>query len=458
MGLLVAGTEYCGAFEERLKKLMEEIKQSDEIILFIDEMHTLIGAGAAERAIDAVEHIIREENMMAAQEIIELFCELIAVRLPIIEAQRECPLDLKEAISSVQQAFAAKYGKEFLSAATELRPDYGVNCQLIELLLVRAPSPEKKLNLLKEIVVEHEIEWDPAASETEFFKKHEDLLNGPTQFVGSNVPPPEEKQDEESNTAPDTFNKEQPDSDSDSDILDFPDRDEPHNTSGKMESKQFVPFISPPLPAGSYSTRHSDSPPPMLSTKTEANVNSLSSSKSEANVDLQDVLAASHAATKSAECATAAARSAASLAQVRISELTRENSEQSPDSSSVNAFYAGDDNQSTTERGHLAKHNSRGTSDGSGRNTLELNQDHFASDSLSGSPSFPSFDTLKADFDSSLPKNHSVGEKFSPHQPNRLPSLDDDPYFSYPNLFSRHSSNVGSQNHHSDSSRSTHDM
>ncbi|KAJ6851344.1 intron-binding protein aquarius [Iris pallida] len=40
MGLLVAGTKYCGEFEERLKKLMEEIKQSDEIILFIDEVHT----------------------------------------------------------------------------------------------------------------------------------------------------------------------------------------------------------------------------------------------------------------------------------------------------------------------------------------------------------------------------------------------------------------------------------
>ncbi|CAN1273642.1 Chaperone protein ClpC1, chloroplastic [Linum perenne] len=53
MGLLVAGTKYRGEFEERLKKLMEEIKQSDEIILFIDEMHTLIGAGAAEGAIDA---------------------------------------------------------------------------------------------------------------------------------------------------------------------------------------------------------------------------------------------------------------------------------------------------------------------------------------------------------------------------------------------------------------------
>ncbi|QDZ18920.1 ATP-binding subunit ClpA of ATP-dependent Clp protease [Chloropicon primus] len=53
MGLLVAGTKYRGEFEERLKKLMEEIKQSDDIILVIDEVHTLIGAGAAEGAIDA---------------------------------------------------------------------------------------------------------------------------------------------------------------------------------------------------------------------------------------------------------------------------------------------------------------------------------------------------------------------------------------------------------------------
>ncbi|KAH7405502.1 hypothetical protein KP509_15G073100 [Ceratopteris richardii] len=53
MGLLVAGTKYRGEFEERLKKLMEEIKQTDDIILFIDEVHTLIGAGAAEGAIDA---------------------------------------------------------------------------------------------------------------------------------------------------------------------------------------------------------------------------------------------------------------------------------------------------------------------------------------------------------------------------------------------------------------------
>ena len=53
MGFLVAGTKYRGEFEERLKKLMKKIKRSDEIMLFIDKVHTLIGAGAAEGAIDA---------------------------------------------------------------------------------------------------------------------------------------------------------------------------------------------------------------------------------------------------------------------------------------------------------------------------------------------------------------------------------------------------------------------
>ncbi len=53
MASLVAGSKYRGDFEERLKKVMDEIRSSGNIILFIDEMHTLIGAGAAEGAIDA---------------------------------------------------------------------------------------------------------------------------------------------------------------------------------------------------------------------------------------------------------------------------------------------------------------------------------------------------------------------------------------------------------------------
>ena len=53
MGALVAGTKYRGEFEDRLKKVIDEIYQDGQVILFIDELHTLIGAGGAEGAIDA---------------------------------------------------------------------------------------------------------------------------------------------------------------------------------------------------------------------------------------------------------------------------------------------------------------------------------------------------------------------------------------------------------------------
>ncbi|GMU40275.1 MAG: ATP-dependent Clp protease ATP-binding protein [Chloroflexota bacterium] len=53
IGLLVAGTKYRGEFEERLKKVIEEIKSASNCVLFIDELHMLVGAGAAEGAVDA---------------------------------------------------------------------------------------------------------------------------------------------------------------------------------------------------------------------------------------------------------------------------------------------------------------------------------------------------------------------------------------------------------------------
>jgi ATP-dependent Clp protease ATP-binding subunit ClpC len=53
LSLIVAGTKYRGQFEERLKKIMAELKESDENIVFIDELHTLVGAGSAEGTLDA---------------------------------------------------------------------------------------------------------------------------------------------------------------------------------------------------------------------------------------------------------------------------------------------------------------------------------------------------------------------------------------------------------------------
>ncbi|KAK6258012.1 hypothetical protein QUC31_001471 [Theobroma cacao] len=470
----------------------------------------LLETGQEATARIRVEHIIREENMMAAQEILELFSELIAVRLPIIETQRECPLDLKEAISSVcfaaprcadlpellqvQMLFASKYGKEFISAATELRPDCGVNRQLIELLSVRAPSPEVKLKLLKEIAEEHELDWDPASTETEFFKPHEDLLNGPTQFVsGSKLPLPAEKHDETLNSATDHAQNEQPDSDSDFEPLDFPDvpkvslrpsanaasapaisppsaaapdpeidhgssrhfgapgyvlpmsplehetvmeessvtkeNEMPNDPAGAKENKQFLPFISPPSVSSSISARPSNPP------------SAISKIKIEANVDLQDVLAAAQAAAETAERAAAAARSAASLAQVRIAELTQKKDQVTESSSSENPFHTDVPHQPpSTEKPNFDHQNSFGDPA-----EVLYSPDSHHDQERQGSEvaNLPSLDKLKLGFDSPVSSDHALEGDHPQKQPQRLPSMDDE-YFSYPNLFSSQKSDLGS--------------
>lgn len=50
---MVAGAKYRGDFEERIKKCLEEVRKSGDVILFIDEVHTIVGAGSAEGAVDA---------------------------------------------------------------------------------------------------------------------------------------------------------------------------------------------------------------------------------------------------------------------------------------------------------------------------------------------------------------------------------------------------------------------
>ncbi|KAG8377361.1 hypothetical protein BUALT_Bualt08G0025100 [Buddleja alternifolia] len=434
------------------------------------EIAKLIGTGQEATARIRVEHIIREEKMMAAQEIVELFCELIAVRLPIIEAQRECPLDLKEAISSVcfaaprcadlpellqvQMLFAGKYGKEFVAAASELMPECGVNRQLVELLSIRAPAPDVKLKLLKEIAEEHELDWDPSASESELLKPHEDLLNGPTQFgSGSKVPLPEKKHDQTTYNYSDTPSTHQhSDSDVEFDTLNFPEvpkqplqsnkdnisapemlpfpasalsdvddqeeqnpfggNDNPSHlepevmvrekssTAGPPEDKQFVPFISAP----SFPMREHNSPSSTSTTKND-------------NLDLSDVLAAAKAAAETAEQAAAAARSAANIAQLRINEIVKKRNDQVSGSTVENPF-------------HLDKQKSFGGYESS----PSENDGHVGA------------------VDSILQSDRVLGEGTSDHQPRRLPSMDDEADFSYPNLFTCQGSNVSN---HAESSTDT---
>jgi vacuolar protein sorting-associated protein IST1 len=433
----------------------------------------LLETGQEATARIRVEHIIREEKMMAAQEILELFCELIAVRLPIIETQRECPLDLKEAISSVcfaaprcsdltellqvQMLFAAKYGKEFVSAATELMPECGVNRQLIELLSVRAPAPDVKLKLLKEIAEEHELDWDPAASETELLKPHEDLLNGPTE---STFYPPKENQEKsprysasaqtpnESSATEETehgFDASDfpevpslaprptagavsspqmlpfpPSVLSDSEDEDIDEQEKPYEVVNENQSqnlpskenylspkKQFLPFMSPPtsFSSASFPARqelHIPLPSSVPRSKTLT-------TRKDYNVDLQDVLAAAQAAADSAERAATAARSAATLVQVRISELVNKKNEGSNNSGNDNPFF--DDSQKSGI---------------DSQNSFSEEDQHYLGRQTSNVTA--SYDE-PTEVDSSLSREDSVD-----HRPQRLPSLDDDTY-SYPNLF-----------------------
>ncbi|GMH06593.1 hypothetical protein Nepgr_008433 [Nepenthes gracilis] len=161
----------------------------------------LLQSGQDATARIRVEHVIREQNAMAANEIVELFCDQIVTRLPIIAKQRGCPADLKEGIASlifaaprcsdipellaIRDIFKKKYGEDFVSAATDLRPDSGVNRLLIEKLSARNPAGELKLKVMKEIAKEYQIEWDTTETEMELLKPPEDRLEGPRTFVSA---------------------------------------------------------------------------------------------------------------------------------------------------------------------------------------------------------------------------------------------------------------------------------
>lgn len=212
---------------------------------------------------------------------------------------------------------------------------------------------------------------------------------------------------------------------------------------GAKEEKQFIPFISPPSQTSSTFVRQSSLPP------------SISRTKSEANVDFQDVLAAAQAAADTAERAAAAARSAATIAQARISELTKKNSDQFPEIGE-NPFHADvSDPPAASEKRHF-KHQDSFDDANDATNHHDSNRYHEDSQ-VSELPDLPPFDKLRVEHDS--PPSDYVHELGSTHhQLQRLPSMDDESYFSYPNLFSKQNSNLESSAQTvSDNSRSTHE-
>ncbi|KAJ6801410.1 IST1-like protein [Iris pallida] len=251
-----------------------------------------------------VEHIIREENIMAAYEILELFCEFVLARVPVLETQRDCPVELQEAIASIifssprcsdlpelmqiRNLFTAKYGKEFVSAASELRPDSSVNRTIIEKLSVRAPTAVTKLKTLKGIAKEYNLDWDYTSTEAEFSKKHEDLLDGSIPI-----------------TTQDPVTKDLSDS-----------------SLSKTSPVISAPQPQAPVPVVSNNSRTLGSEDPPMNTNSSEPVGDQKGRDAKAerppvNQNSSDILERARAAIAAAERASAAARAAAELVNAR---------------------------------------------------------------------------------------------------------------------------------------------
>lgn len=154
MGALVAGTKYRGEFEERMKKIIEEISQDGQIILFIDELHTLIGAGGAEGAIDASNilkpalargeiQVIGATTLNEYQKYIEKDAALerrfskVQIDEPSIEESIEIVMGLK---TKYEQHHKVEITQEAIEAAVKLGTRYITSRRL----------PDKAVDLIDE--------------------------------------------------------------------------------------------------------------------------------------------------------------------------------------------------------------------------------------------------------------------------------------------------------------------
>ncbi|KAK7269769.1 hypothetical protein RIF29_22504 [Crotalaria pallida] len=269
------------------------------------EIFQFLQAGQEAIARIRVEHIIREQNIWAAYEILELFCEFVLARVPIIENQRDCPSELREAIASIifaaprcsdvpdllhiKNLFTTKYGKDFVSAVSELRPDSGVNRMIIEKLSVSAPTGEVKLKVLKEIAAEYNLAWDSSQTEAEFRKNHEDLLGGTKQVVVGEA------------------------------LSHIPSKRGSNNLTPKKEQEYKHQEV--PSPSNNFRLNSNE-----IEQSHKNNAVPIDDVKSETGLKSSDALEKARAAIASAERATAAARAAAALVQSNFGSLKLEDS------------------------------------------------------------------------------------------------------------------------------------
>eukprot|EP00941_MAST-03F_sp_MAST-3F-sp1_P005862 g5862.t1 len=139
------------------------------------EIAKLLEIGKEEKARIKVEHVIRDDFTMEAHELLELLCETLVARLPLIVAEKQCPYDIINTVSTiiycaprvmipelqvVRKELIKKYGKEFGERAAR-NVDGIVNERVIQKLSVQPPNAFLVLNYLKEIAAQYHVNWKP---------------------------------------------------------------------------------------------------------------------------------------------------------------------------------------------------------------------------------------------------------------------------------------------------------
>ncbi|PKA52360.1 hypothetical protein AXF42_Ash010257 [Apostasia shenzhenica] len=150
-----------------------------------DVAHLLL-LGHHDRAVLRAEMVIMEQNMLDVLDIVESYCHLLTERAFLFHQQKECPDELREAAAGVafassrcgdlpelreiRRIFSSWFGKEFTTAAAELRNNCGVNGKMVQKFSTRQPSVECRVKVAKGIAVEKGIKvdlFDPSPEITE---------------------------------------------------------------------------------------------------------------------------------------------------------------------------------------------------------------------------------------------------------------------------------------------------
>lgn len=169
MGALVAGTKYRGEFEDRMKKIIDEIYQDGQIILFIDELHTLIGAGGAEGAIDASNilkpALARGELQTIGATTLDEYQKYIEKdsalerRFARVQVDEPTPEEAEEILRGLRPRYEEHHGVEIsddaLHAAVQLSVRYINSRQL----------PDKAIDLMDESVAKVRLDKTDESSE-----------------------------------------------------------------------------------------------------------------------------------------------------------------------------------------------------------------------------------------------------------------------------------------------------